>query len=224
MTAGVLRRARCSGGARPLAASFYDREADLVARDLLGAVLEHRSPEGLASGRIVEVEAYMGPHDPACHAAAGLTSRTRPLFGPPGTSYVYFIYGSHWCVNAVTREAGYGAAVLIRALEPIKGIALIQRRRSFARRRSDLANGPGKLCAALGIAAGQNALSLQRGPLRILTGDPVDDDRVLISPRVGITKAAGEMLRFYVADNPFVSRVPSSIECLARNYQKRDRR
>ena len=224
MTAGALRGARRSADARPLPRSFYDREADLVARDLLGAVLEHRSEQGLASGRIVEVEAYMGPHDPACHAAAGLTQRTRPLFGPPGTSYVYFIYGNHWCVNAVTREAGYGAAVLIRALEPLKGIPLMQRRRPLARRLSDLANGPGKLCAALGVDAVQNALSLQQGPLRILTGERVADDRVLVSPRVGITKAAAEMLRFFVADNPFVSRVPRSIECLSRNYQKRDRR
>lgn len=219
MTAGALRRARRSGGARPLAASFYVREADLVARDLLGAVLEHRSPEGMASGRIVEVEAYMGPHDPACHAAAGLTARTRPLFGPAGTSYVYFIYGNHWCVNAVTREVGYGAAVLIRALEPLQGIALMQCRRPLARRDSALANGPGKLCAALGIDAGQNALSLQHGPLRILAGERVDDNRVLISPRVGITKAAGEMLRFFVADSPFVSRVPSSIASLSQGVR-----
>jgi DNA-3-methyladenine glycosylase len=215
VTAGALRRARRTGAARALASSFYDREADRVARDLLGAVLEHRSPQGVASGRIVEVEAYMGPHDPACHAAAGLTQRTRPLFGPPGTSYVYFIYGSHWCVNAVTREAGYGAAVLIRALEPLKGIPLMQRRRPLARRLSDLANGPGKLCAALGVDARHNAVSLQQGALRILAGEPVEDDRILISPRVGITKAAGEMLRFFVADNPHVSRVPASISSRA---------
>jgi len=180
-------------------------------------VLEHRSEQGVASGRIVEVEAYMGPHDPACHAAAGLTQRTRPLFGPPGTSYVYFIYGNHWCVNAVTREAGYGAAVLILALEPLKGNPLMQRRRPLARRLSDLANGPGKLCAALGIDARNNGLSLQQGPLRILTGERVDDAAVLVSPRVGITKAAGEMLRFYVADNPFVSRVPISVSRRARH-------
>ena len=217
MTAGALRGARRSADARPLPRSFYDREADLVARDLLGAVLEHRSERGVASGRIVEVEAYMGPHDPACHAAAGLTQRTRPLFGPPGTSYVYFIYGNHWCVNAVTREAGYGAAVLIRALEPLKGNPLMQRRRPLARRLSDLANGPGKLCAALGIDARNNGLSLQQGPLRILTGERVDDAAVLVSPRVGITKAAGEMLRFYVADNPFVSRVPVSVSRRARH-------
>jgi len=208
VSARALLRA---GGARPLPGSFYDRAADLVARDLLGAVLVHRSPDGVASGRIVEVEAYMGPHDPACHAAAGLTQRTRPLFGPPGMSYVYFIYGNHWCVNAVTREAGYGAAVLIRALEPLKGIPLMQRRRPLARRVTDLANGPGKLCSALGIDAGHNARSLQQGTLRILTGERVGDDDVRVSPRVGITKAAGEMLRFYIVDNECVSRVPASI-------------
>ncbi len=215
MTAGALRRGRRTGGARPLPGSFYDREADLVARDLLGAVLEHRSADGVASGRIVEVEAYMGPHDPACHAAAGLTQRTRPLFGPPGTSYVYFIYGNHWCVNAVTREAGFGAAVLIRALEPLKGIALMQRRRPLTRRVSDLANGPGKLCAALGIDPKHNAQSLQQGPLRILAGERVTDADVRVSPRVGITKAAGEMLRFYIVDNECVSRVPASISSRA---------
>lgn len=224
MTAGAVRRASLVRGARPLPASFYDREADLVARELLGAALEHRSPLGVASGRIVEVEAYMGPHDPACHAAAGLTARTRPLFGPPGTSYVYFIYGNHWCVNAVTREAGYGAAVLIRALEPLNGIALMRRRRPLARRDVDLANGPGKLCAALGIDARHNGVSMQQGVVRILAGDTVQDADVRVSPRVGITKAAGEMLRFYVAGNACISRVPASIERLARNYQERERR
>ncbi len=198
-----------------LPGSFYDREADLVARDLLGAILEHRGKDGTMAGRIVEVEAYMGPHDPACHAAAGLTRRTRPLFGPPGSIYVYFIYGNHWCVNAVTREAGYGAAVLIRALEPIEGLALMRRRRRLVNDDRDLANGPGKLCAALGIDAGQNENSLQTGALRILPGAPVDDAEVRVSPRVGITKAAGELLRFFVADNDYVSRVPSSISARA---------
>lgn len=218
MVAGAVRLARCPRGARVLPASFYDREADLVARDLLGATLEHRSPQGVASGRIVEVEAYMGPHDLACHAAAGLTQRTRALFGPPGTSYVYFIYGNHWCVNAVAREAGYGAAVLIRALEPLDGILLMEKRRPLARRAHDLANGPGKLCAALGIDARHNATSLQEGALRILAGDAVQDDNVRVSPRVGITKAAGEMLRFYIAHNPYVSRVPSTILNSSRKF------
>lgn len=211
-----VARRRGSADADALSSTFYDREADLVARDLLGAVLEHRTPAGVTSGRIVEVEAYVGPHDPACHAAVGLTRRTRALFGPPGTAYVYFIYGVHWCVNAVTREEGYGSAVLIRALEPLTGIDLMHRRRQLTRLDRDLANGPGKLCAALGIDAAQNASSLQHGRLRILPGDAVADRDVHVSPRVGITKAADEFLRFFVADHPCVSRVPSSVSSRAK--------
>ncbi|MEW5919044.1 MAG: DNA-3-methyladenine glycosylase, partial [Gemmatimonadota bacterium] len=199
---------------------FYDREADVVARDLLGAILEHRASEGVVAGRIVEVEAYMGPHDPACHAAAGLTARTKPLFGPPGSTYVYFIYGNHWCVNAVTREAGYGAAVLIRAIEPIRGIELMRTRRPAARDDRDLTNGPGKLCAALGIDSRLNHAELQRGALRILAAMPVRDEDVQVSPRVGITKAADDMLRFFVSDNRFISRVPTSISRRAVNYAR----
>lgn len=221
---GALRRVRRTDGARALSSSFYDREADLVARDLLGTVIEHETRDGVASGRIVEVEAYMGPNDPACHAAAGLTRRTRALFGPPGSTYVYFIYGNHWCVNAVTREEGYGAAVLIRAIEPLAGLALMHHRRRLVHDTRDLANGPGKLCAALGIDAGQNETSLQEGALRILDGAPVDEAAVRVSPRVGISKAADRLLRFFIADHPCVSRVPSSIERLSRNYQMQERR
>ncbi|MGH7710056.1 MAG: DNA-3-methyladenine glycosylase [Gemmatimonadaceae bacterium] len=212
----MARRARRVGGAQPLPSAFYDRETDLVARDLLGAVLEHETRDGVASGRIVEVEAYVGPDDPACHAAVGLTRRTRALFGPPGSAYVYFIYGNHWCVNAVTREQGYGAAVLIRAIEPLSGLALMHYRRPLVHDTCDLANGPGKLCAALGIDAAQNESSLQEGSLRILLGSPVDDASVRVSPRVGIAKAADRMLRFFVADNHCVSRVPSSISARVR--------
>jgi DNA-3-methyladenine glycosylase len=226
VTSSVGRRARSRSAAvaadwaKPFPAAFYDREADLVARDLLGAILEHRTAQGSASGRIVEVEAYMGPHDPACHAAAGLTARTKPLFGPPGSTYVYFIYGTHWCVNAVTREAGYGAAVLIRAIEPLSGVELMRRRRPAARADRDLTNGPGKLCAALGIDVRLNHAELQRGALRILHGTPVPDAEVRVSPRIGITKAADEMLRFYVADSPYVSRVPTTISRRSVNYAR----
>jgi DNA-3-methyladenine glycosylase len=206
-----------ASGAEALPASFYDRDTDLVARDLLGAVLQH----GSTSGRIVEVEAYMGPHDPACHAAAGLTPRTAALFGPPGTAYVYFIYGMHWCVNAVTRETGYGAAVLIRALEPLAGLSLMRRRRAPAAGDRDLANGPGKLCAALGIDARLNGTSLQSGSLRILAAPRIPDRLVRVSARVGITKAAEERLRFYIADHPSVSRVPTTISASARHFKTR---
>jgi len=155
---------------RSLSASFYDRPTELVARDLLGAILEHASPDGVASGRIVETEAYLGPDDPACHAVVGRTERTWNLHGPPGVAYVYFIYGAHWCFNAVTREEGHGSAVLVRALEPVRGAELMRRRRGNVRRETDLTNGPGKLCQALGIDGALDGARLDRRPLRSLAG------------------------------------------------------
>ncbi len=196
------RVARPAARAHP--APFYDRPTELVARELLGSILEHRTPAGTTSGRIVEVEAYLGPHDPACHAAAGLTSRTKSLHGPPGIAYVYFIYGVHWCFNAVTREEGHGSAVLVRALEPLAGLSVIKARRGNVRDR-DLTNGPGKLCQALGIGAAQNGVPLDRGALRIVAGAPVADSDVQVTARIGITKAADWPLRWFVRGSPWVS-------------------
>ena len=190
---------------RPLPPSFYDRPTEAVARELLGAVLEHRTADGTVRGRIVETEAYLGPHDPACHAAAGLTDRTRFLFGPPGRAYVYFIYGMHWCFNAVTREEGHGSAVLIRAVEPISGLEHMRRRRDVER-DVDLTSGPARLCDAFGIDKEQNGVRLNRGPLRILSGLQVPDEDVLVTPRIGIRKAADWPLRFLVKGNRFVSK------------------
>lgn len=190
---------------RPLGAAFYDRATEVVARELLGAVLEHRSADGIARGRIVETEAYLGPHDPACHAVAGLTPRTHHLHGPPGRAYVYFIYGMHWCFNAVTREAGHGSAVLIRALEPLSGLEQMRRRRGV-HRDVDLTSGPARLCDAFGIGRAQNGVRLDRGPLRILRGDDVPDEDVVITPRIGIRKAADWPLRFLMRGNRFVSK------------------
>ncbi|MBV6521292.1 MAG: putative 3-methyladenine DNA glycosylase [Gemmatimonadaceae bacterium] len=181
----------------PLPASFYNRPTELVARELLGAVLECRAGGAVTRGLIVETEAYPGPHDPACHAAAGLTPRNRQLFGPPGTVYVYFIYGVHWMVNAVTREEGYGSAVLIRAVEPVSGLHLMRRRRGSVSDRA-LTDGPGKLCQAFGIGARHNGTSLISGPVRILAGEAVPAREVVVTPRIGITKAADWPLRFLV--------------------------
>jgi DNA-3-methyladenine glycosylase len=192
-----------------LGQAFYDRATELVARDLLGCILECRDDNGVDSGRIVETEAYVGEHDLACHAAAGRTQRTEPLYGPPGRSYVYFIYGVHWCFNAVTRKEGLPSAVLVRALEPVEGIDLMRRRRPAARRDVDLTNGPGKLCAALGIDARHNALPLDASPLLIRQGQRVDARRVLITPRIGIRESADWPLRWIVADSPYVSRTPA---------------
>ena len=198
--------ARRSLSRAPLPKSFYARDTEIVARELLGAILECATPDGVASGRIVETEAYIGEHDLACHAAAGRTTRTAPLYGAPGIAYVYFIYGVHWCVNAVTRPADQPSAVLIRALEPLDGVELMRARRTAARRDVDLTNGPGKLCQALGITGGHNWLPLQKAPLRILRGAPVSDAQVAVTPRIGITQCRDWPLRWVIRDNEYVSR------------------
>ena len=202
-------RARRFRIAPPLPTNFYERDTEHVARDLLGAVIECHTREGLAAGRIVETEAYVGEHDLACHAAAGRTQRTAPLYGPAGIAYVYFIYGMYWCVNAVTRAEGMPSAVLIRAVEPLVRLDLMHRRRPAARRPVDLTNGPGKLCLALGITGVHNWHPLQRPPLVIRRGEPVPDSGVTITPRIGISKAADWPLRWFISDNPFVSKTPS---------------
>jgi len=189
-----------------LAASFYDRRTERVARDLLGAILRCETPEGVASGRIVETEAYLGEHDAACHAAAGRTARTEVLYGEPGTAYVYFTYGMHWCANAVTRRAGLPSAVLIRALEPLDGVELMARRRPKARDRRDLANGPAKLSAALGITGELNGLPLRRSRLTIHRGLTIPAREIGVTPRIGITSATDWPLRFVWTESDFLSR------------------
>ena len=191
---------------------FYERPTLDVARDLLGKVLTHRTPEGTASGRIVEVEAYIGEDDPACHAAPGPTERNAPLYGHPGIAYVYFNYGLHHLVNAVTEAKGSPAAVLIRALEPVEGLPLMRRRRASARWRQgkpapldhELCRGPGNLTAALGITLDQNTLPLTRPPLMIGdAGDRVAD--VIWTPRVGITVGTERLWRCSVTGSRSVS-------------------
>ncbi|MGI8509736.1 MAG: DNA-3-methyladenine glycosylase [Gemmatimonadaceae bacterium] len=195
------------GGIVP--ASFYARDTELVAREMLGMVLQCSTAEGTTSGVIVETEAYVGEHDAACHAAAGNTARTAPLYGAPGLAYVYFIYGMYWCFNAVTRDAGLPSAVLVRALEPLEGIPLMRRRRPRVTRDRDLTNGPGKLCLALGIDGTVNRLKLQRSPLVVREGIHYNSELVAVTPRIGITRAADWPLRWIVRDNPYVSKTPA---------------
>ncbi len=190
---------------------FYDRDTEIVSRELLGCVLECRTAEGVSTGVIVETEAYVGEHDEACHAAAGRTPRTAPLYGPPGTAYVYFIYGMYWCFNAVTRAEGLPSAVLIRAIEPLSGLPLMRRRRPAARAEKDLTSGPGKLCAALGISGVHNGLSLGTPPVRILMGEGVPDSAVEITTRIGITRSVDWPLRWVVKGNPYVSKGRPSV-------------
>ena len=188
-------------GALPV--EFYRRPVLEVAQALIGCVVVHRA----AAGMIVETEAY---HDsePACHAYVGLTPRTRTIFGGPGRAYVYRSYGIHALLNAVCEEPGVGAAVLIRALEPLRGLARMRERRGLER-REDLCSGPGKLTVALGVELLHNGSDLTRGPITIhppretwLQGG----HEVLSGPRIGITKAAELPWRFCLAGNPHVSR------------------
>ena len=183
---------------RVLPRSFYNRDTELVARDLIGRVLECTRAGVTCRGVISETEAYLGEHDPACHAAAGRTARTAGLYGPPGTAYVYFIYGMYWCVNAVTRAEGLPSAVLIRAVRPVDGLAAMRRRRPHARSDAELANGPGKLCLAFGIdGPTHHGADLVRGAApRILAGCPVGDAEVEITPRIGISRAVDWPLRW----------------------------
>jgi DNA-3-methyladenine glycosylase len=180
---------------------FYDRPAPEVARALLGKVLVH----GPAAGLIVETEAYLGGDDLASHSARGLTSRTRVIFGPPGHAYVYFIYGMYECLNLVCEPAGSPGCVLIRALEPVAGIELMQRRRPAAHRLEDLASGPGKLTLAMAITRTQNGADVTRGSL--VVREPLDPATVAIevTPRIGITQCADLPLRFLIRGNRFVS-------------------
>jgi DNA-3-methyladenine glycosylase len=185
----------------PLPAGFYARPVVEVARDMLGCVVRH----GATSGVIVETEAY---HDsePACHAHIGLTARTHVLFGPPGVAYVYRSYGIHALLNAVAEPEGVGAAVLIRALEPLDGVPEMRARRG-RERVEDLCSGPGKLTQALGIDLSENATDLAAGPIVIEPPRPGwTTPRVLVSERIGITKAVELPWRFCAAGSRSVSR------------------
>lgn len=187
---------------RILERSFYARPTVEVARDLLGKILVH----GHSAGRIVETEAYLGGEDRAAHASRGRTARTEVLFGPPGHAYVFFIYGMYECLNLVAEPEGTPGCVLIRALEPLTGIAEMRRRRPRARRLEELASGPGRLTQALAITRRHYGADVTRGPLvvRALVDEP--PFRVGVSPRIGIRHCADWPLRFFIEDNRFVSR------------------
>jgi len=183
--------------------SFYNRPTLDVARDLIGKVLVHETRAGVASGVIVEAEAYIGESDPACHAAPGPTKRNAPLYGRPGIAYVYLNYGIHYLVNAVTEAEGRPAAVLIRALEPRHGVPLMRRRRGDVA-VADLCRGPGNLTKALGITLAQNTFDLTGSALRI--EDQKDPKRdVAWSRRIGINVGVEHEWRVTAIDSTAVS-------------------
>lgn len=182
---------------RILPRAFYDRDAEAVARDLLGRWLVRTLGRRRQVGRVVETEAYLGPHDLAAHSARGRTPRTEVMFGPPGRAYVYLIYGLHHCLNAVTGPEGQAAAVLVRALEPVADLEAP-------------ASGPGRLCRTLGIDRTLNGHDLTAGELVFAEPDgPPGRFGITSGPRVGVAYAgewAARPLRFWVEGNPYVSR------------------
>lgn len=180
----------------PLPRGFYDRDTVIVARELLGKHLVHVVGGVARVGRIVETEAYLGPHDRAAHSARGLTARTRVMFGPPGHAYVYLIYGLHHCLNVVTEREGHGAAVLLRAIEPIRNL-------------NGRTSGPGLLCRAMGIDRRLNGADLLGPDLFIADAGPLPARAIVRRPRIGVDYAgpwARRLLRFCVRGSPYISR------------------
>jgi len=181
---------------RKLPRQFYDRDTITVARELLGKFLVHHAAGVERIGRIVEVEAYVGPHDLAAHSSKGITERTRVMFGRPGHAYVYLIYGIHHCMNVVTEREGHGAAVLLRALEPVKNL-------------EGGTQGPGLLCRAMAITKSLNAHDLLSNDF-FITEPPAPRHHIIVNrPRIGVEYAgrwAKRHLRFYIRSNAYVSR------------------
>lgn len=191
----------------PLDREFFGRGAEAVAPELLGCYLVSVVEGERCVGRIVETEAYPGPHDPASHAAAaiGRTARNDPMFGPPATSYIHLNYGVHWCLNAVVEAEGYPAAVLIRAVEPVDGVEVMRRRRP-QRTDRELCSGPGKLTQALGIGPDLQRHLLVQPPLLIAAGESVPRSNIVRTTRIGITRGADKEWRFYDGASDCVSR------------------
>ena len=208
--AGPRRVANSLRGTRPTYAlrhDFYSRPTLKVAEDLLGKVLVHRTREGIASGVIVETEAYIGEDDPACHASFGRTARSEPLFGPPGFAYVYLNYGVHYLMNAVTEADGFPGAVLIRALQPLDGVDLMRTRRAPDGRAiddHDLCRGPGNLTKALGITIKDNRVDLSASKLTI-EDRGISVGEIATGPRIGIRVAVERPWRYWVEGHRCVS-------------------
>ncbi len=186
---------------------FFEGETFSVAKKLLGCYLVSSSSEGRTIGRIVETEAYLGKGDPASHSFKGETKRNAPMFGSAGCLYVYFIYGCHFCVNIVTGKKGVGEAVLIRALEPVEGIDLMQKRRGISDIKN-LCNGPGKLTQAMGITKELNGKKLKKPAVYILSSESLKEysapkpEDITATERIGISNGKDYLLRFFIKKRP----------------------
>ena len=197
-----------TGRAATLPVSFFARPADVVARELLGATVVSTLDGARTAGRIVEVEAYLGYDDPASHGYRHRRhAQNEALFGPPGTWYVYLSYGMHWCANLVCGGAGHGERGPLRALEPVQGLATMRERRGVQCRPASSAPGPGSSVRRSGITRDQDGLLMRRSGAKVVSAG--ERPAVVVTPRIGITKAADWPLRFVVDGSPWVSRAPS---------------
>jgi len=188
-----------------LGEDFFTKPTLRLAELLLGKVFVHNTGDGRCyRGKIVETEAYLAEGDEACHAFRGMTKRNRPMYGSPGTLYVYFSYGCHYLMNIVTEPAGVAGAVLIRAMEPLEGLADMRKNRGIER-RVDLLNGPGKLTRAMEITLAHNGASLEGDTVFIENSGHTAPNKICSSKRTGISKSTDLLWRHYVEDSPFVS-------------------
>ena len=202
----MKRRPAIGNALSPLPRSFYDRPTLEVTRELLGKTLWRRTAEGVVAGIIVETEAYVSAVDAAAHGYRGKTPRTAVMYGPPGHAYVYFAYGMHSCLNCVTEAPGTGAAVLIRAAQPVEGLALMRARRPAGTPDRDLARGPGRLCQAFALTRADDGADLIGERLWIAATPAWSADApYATSPRIGISRAVDLLWRFYMPGSPWVS-------------------
>lgn len=191
--------------------SFYCRDVLVVARSLLGKILVRVDGKEILAGKIVEVEAYHGDTDKAAHSYRGITERNKIMFEEGGYLYVYFTYGAHHCCNVVTGKKGQGTAVLIRAVEPVEGIDRMIRNRFGRKHNNDreifnLTSGPGKVCQAFGIDRTHSGTNLTGNKIFILTGEKIKSKEIGVSKRIGITRSVDLPWRFFIKNNPYLSR------------------
>jgi DNA-3-methyladenine glycosylase len=186
---------------------FFENGTIETAKSLLGKIIVKNEGENkYLAGKIVETEAYLGENDPACHAYLKTTGRSRVLYEEAGTIYVYFIYGNYYCFNVVTERKGIGAAVLIRAVEPIEGIDIMKKNRKNVKREFDLTNGPSKFCMAFGIGKEYNEKKLSGSGIFIAKRNLKEKFEIVVSKRIGIVKGADLPYRFFIKNNPYVTK------------------
>jgi DNA-3-methyladenine glycosylase len=192
--------------------AFFKRDVVKVAKDLLCGYIKHATRHGIVGGLIVEDEAYSMYDDPGAHSFRGVTERNKVMFGPPGHAYMYFTYGNHWMFNIVAEKEGIGAAVLVRALQPVEGIAYMWERRPKAKKECDLTSGPGKLAAALNLGKNEYGVDLMDGEFSVLLPEPEYRKKLIreyggvtVTTRIGLTQGAELPYRFYLTEHPCVS-------------------